>query len=162
MCFPVNITKQLFYETHLMAASENDLLTRVLTVFAGTFRLKTSVSTFMILTRNLKRSQFWYWILNFKGYQNVVQKKSNMQANFGNFYVWNVLKPYYKVEKLILFKCKRWASRFLKVNKKSQLKKLKKWKRYLFVHLEKRNCRKLLEDFRFCTESHKAWYSLGF
>ena len=38
-----------------------------------------------------------------------------------------------------------------KMNKKFLLKKWKKWKRSLLTYLEKRNCRKLSERFKFCT-----------
>ena len=36
--------------------------------------------------------KIWYWILKFKGYWNVVQNVCKIWANFGNFYVKNVLK----------------------------------------------------------------------
>ena len=103
-----------------------------------------------------KKKKNWYWILKFKGYRHLVQKVCKIWANFGNFYVKNVLKPYYGDKKIIIFKYKRCTSRFLKWTRTPYLK-LKKWKRSLSTYLEKQNCRKLSEVSRFCAKSHKGF-----
>ena len=64
-----------------------------------------------------------------------------------------MLKTYYEEKKLTLCKLERWASKFLKGNKKLLFKSLKKWKRSPLIFLKKRNCPKLSEVFRFYTTS---------
>ena len=78
-------------------------------------------------------------------------------ANFGNFYVKDVLKPCYEDKKLMIFKYKRKTNRFLNVSKKFLLKKLIKWKRPLLTYLEKRNWWKLSEVSRFVRSFTKGF-----
>ena len=78
-------------------------------------------------------------------------------ANFGNFYVKDVLKPCYEDKKLMIFKYKRKTNRFLNVSKKFLLKKLIKWKRPLLIYLEKRNWWKLSEVSRFVRSFTKGF-----
>ena len=51
----------------------------------------------------IRKKIFWYWILKFKGYRHEVQKVCKIQANFGNFYVKNVLSKNTQLKSPVLY-----------------------------------------------------------
>ena len=66
-----------------------------------------------------------------------------------------MLKPYYESKKNNLLVQK--LNKQILEGEQEILKRLIKWKSSLLTYLEKRNCRKLSEIFRFCVKSHERF-----